>query len=114
VFVAGRSERGRRAWLAGRLTVKGTLHVDAGAAKALNERRSLLPAGVVRVEGLFRRGDVLDIIAPDGHVLARGLAEYDLEDAVRITGKRTDMLTEILGYAPRAAMVHRNHMVLIG
>lgn len=114
VFVAGRSVSGRRAWLAGRLTVKGTLHVDAGAARALMERRSLLPAGVVRVEGLFRRGDVLDIIGPDGHLLARGLAEYDLEDAARITGKRTEMLTEILGYAPRAAMVHRDHMVLIG
>jgi glutamate 5-kinase len=114
VFVASQAQRARRAWLAGRLTVKGTLHVDAGAAKALADGRSLLPAGVVRVEGPFRRGDVLNIIGPDGHVLARGLAEYDLEDAARITGKRTDMLTEILGYAPRAAMVHRDHMVLIG
>jgi len=68
----------------------------------------------VRVEGTFRRGDVLNIVGPDGTILARGLAEYDVEDAARITGKRTEMLTEILGYAPRAAMVHRDHMVLIG
>jgi glutamate 5-kinase len=113
VFVAQRLERARRAWLAGRLTVKGTLHVDAGAAKALADGRSLLPAGVVRVEGRFGRGDVLNIVGPDGHVLARGLAEYDVEDAARITGKRSDALTDILGYAPRAAMVHRDHMVQI-
>jgi glutamate 5-kinase len=113
VFVAERSEGARRAWLAGRLTVKGTLHVDAGAARALVDGRSLLPAGVVSVEGRFARGDVLNIVGPDGHVLARGLAEYDVEDAARITGKRSDALTDILGYAPRAAMVHRDHMVLI-
>ena len=114
VFVAERSERARRAWLAGRLTVKGTLHVDAGAAKALADGRSLLPAGVVSVDGRFARGDVVNIIGPDGHVLARGLSEYDIEDAAKITGKRSDALTGILGYAPRAAMVHRDHMVLIG
>jgi glutamate 5-kinase len=113
VFVAARPERARRAWLAGRLTVKGTLHVDAGAAKALADGRSLLPAGVVSVDGRFARGDVLNIVDPDGHVLARGLAEYDVEDATKITGKRSDALTDILGYAPRAAMVHRDHMVLI-
>lgn len=113
VFIAERTERARRAWLAGRLTVKGTLHIDAGAAKALLDGRSLLAAGVVSVAGTFRRGDVLNIIGADGTVLARGLAEYDVEDAARITGKRTDALAEILGYAPRAAMVHRDHMVLI-
>lgn len=114
VFIAPRPERARRAWLAGRLTVKGTLSVDAGAAKALADGRSLLAAGVVAIEGRFSRGDVLDIAGPDGAVLARGLSEYDVEDALKIIGKRSEMLTEILGYAPRAAMVHRDHMVLIG
>jgi len=113
VFVAQRPERARRAWLAGRLTVKGTLHVDAGAAKALADGRSLLPAGVVSVEGRFARGDVLNVMAPDGQVLAHGLSEYDVEDARKIMGKRSEALTDILGYAPRAAMVHRDHMVLI-
>ncbi len=114
VFVATRPENARRAWLAGRLTVKGKLHVDAGAAHALADGRSLLPAGVTAVEGRFERGDVLDIVAPDGTVLARGLAEYDAPDATKIIGRRSDALAGILGYAPRGAMVHRDHMVLIG
>ena len=113
VFIASRPENARRAWLAGRLTVKGKLHVDAGAAKALTEGRSLLPAGVTSVDGRFERGDVLDVVGPDGTVLARGLAEYDSPDAAKITGRRSDALADILGYAPRAAMVHRDHMVLL-
>lgn len=113
VFIADRPERARRAWLAGRLTVKGKLNIDAGAAKALANGRSLLPAGVVGVEGRFARGDVIDIVGPDGTVIGRGLAEYDVEDAARITGKRSDVLAELLGYAPRAAMVHRDHLVLL-
>ena len=114
MFVASRPENARKAWLAGRLTVKGRLIVDAGAVKALGDGRSLLPAGVTAVEGRFERGDVLDIVGPDNHVLARGLAEYDAPDATRIIGRRSDALADILGYAPRAAMVHRDHMVLIG
>lgn len=113
VFVADRPERARRAWLAGRLTVKGRLVVDAGAARALGDGRSLLPAGVVEVDGRFARGDVIDIVGPDGTVIGRGLSEYDIEDAGRIIGKRSDVLAEILGYAPRAAMVHRDHLVLL-
>jgi len=114
VFVASRPENARKAWLAGRLTVKGRLIVDAGAVKALGDGRSLLAAGVTAVEGRFARGDVLDIVGPDNHVLARGLAEYDAPDATRIIGRRSDALADILGYAPRAAMVHRDHMVLMG
>lgn len=114
VFIASRPENARRAWLAGRLTVKGRLHVDAGAARALGDGRSLLPAGVTQVEGRFARGDVVDIVDPEGGILARGLSEYDAPDAVRIKGLRREALADILGYAPRAAMVHRDHMVLIG
>ncbi len=114
VFVAARPETSRRAWLAGRLTLKGTLSVDAGAARALAEGRSLLPAGVTDVAGKFSRGDVVGILGPDGATLAHGLAEYDAADAALIVGKRSDALADILGYAPRAAMVHRDHMVLIG
>lgn len=113
VFVATRPENARKAWLAGRLTVKGRLHVDAGAARALEQGRSLLAAGVTAVEGRFERGDVLDIVGPDNQVLARGLAEYDSPDATRILGLRSDALGDILGHAPRAAMVHRDHMVVI-
>ena len=111
LFPAQRAAPARKAWLGGRLTVRGTVHIDAGAVAALNQGKSLLPAGAVRIEGDFARGDLIAIAGPGG-VIASGLAEYDVADAVRIAGKRSDEAAEILGYAPRAALVHRNHMVL--
>jgi glutamate 5-kinase len=111
VFPSQRSAPARKAWLGGRLSVRGTIHVDAGAVTALNEGKSLLPAGATRVDGTFVRGDLIAIAGPGG-VVASGLAEYDAVDAARIAGKRSDEAAVILGYAPRAALVHRNHMVL--
>ena len=113
VFIGEKSGGARKAWLAGRLTAKGRIVVDAGAAGALTQGRSLLAAGAVSVDGRFARGDVVDIIAPDGQTLARGLAEYDAADAALIVGRRSDALEAILGYAPRSALVHRDHMVLL-
>jgi glutamate 5-kinase len=113
VFVGGKAGSARKAWLAGRLTVKGRISVDAGAADALAGGRSLLAAGAVAVEGRFARGDVVDIAGPDGQTIARGLSEYDATDAVAIVGRRRDALEAILGYAPRAAMVHRDHLVVL-
>ncbi len=112
LFVAERSASARKAWLAGGLTAKGAIHVDAGAAKALAAGSSLLAAGVVRIEGTFSRGDLVTIEGPAG-VLARGLSEYDAGEAVRLMGKRSDEQAMILGYAPRAAVVHRNHLALL-
>jgi glutamate 5-kinase len=105
--------RGRKAWLAGRITVAGTLAVDAGAAAALRRGASLLAAGVIRVDGSFRRGDVVAIQGPDGAVLARGLAGYDADDARAIMGRKNEAQGAVLGYAPRAALVHADHLVLI-
>ncbi|WP_200894472.1 glutamate 5-kinase [Sphingomonas sp. SRS2] len=113
IFIGEKSGNARKAWLAGRLTAKGRIAVDAGAAGALAQGRSLLAAGAVSVDGRFARGDVIDIAGPDGHVLARGLAEYDAADAAKIVGRRSDALEAILGYAPRSALVHRDHMVLL-
>ncbi len=112
VFRADRTARARKAWLAGRLAIKGRVVVDAGAAKALGSGASLLAAGATAIEGVFARGDVIDIVGPDG-VFARGLAEYDADDAARICGQRSSALAAILGYAPRTALVHRDHMVLL-
>ncbi len=112
LFVAERSASARKAWLAGGLTAKGAIHVDAGAAKALAAGSSLLAAGVVRIEGTFSRGDLVTIEGPAG-VLARGLSEYDAGEAIRLMGTRSDEQAVILGYAPRAAVVHRNHLALL-
>ena len=113
IFAADKTASARKAWLAGRLTVKGRITVDAGAEKALRKGASLLPAGAKGVDGRFARGDVLDIVRIDGTVLARGLAEYDSDEATLIAGKRSDALEAVLGYAPRAALIHRDHMVML-
>ena len=113
LFVAEKGASARKAWLAGGLTAKGTLTIDAGAANALRGGASLLAAGVRSISGQFERGDVLDIVGPDGTVIARGLAEYPAADAAAIVGLGRDAQAAALGYAPRSAMVHRSHMVLV-
>jgi glutamate 5-kinase len=113
VFVAGEGARGKKAWLAGRLTLKGKLHIDAGAVNALATGKSLLAAGVTRVEGNFERGEPVEILGPDGAAVARGLAGYDAADAAAIAGARNEAQAVILGYAPRAALVHRDHLVTL-
>lgn len=112
LFQAGGATRGRKAWLAGRLTVRGTLTVDAGAVAALRAGKSLLAAGVTDVAGGFARGDVVAIAGPDG-VIGRGLAGYDSADAAAIKGLRAEAQAAVLGYAPRAALVHADHLVLL-
>lgn len=112
LFVAEKGASARKAWLAGGLTAAGTIRVDAGAVAALRGGASLLAAGATAVEGAFRRGDLVAIHGPDG-VIARGLSEYDSPDAASIAGRRSDEQAAILGYAPRAALVHRSHMALL-
>ena len=107
----GRSAR--KTWLGGRLTVKGRICVDEGAFRALQTGSSLLPAGATRVEGEFKRGDVIDISADDGIAFARGLSEYDAADAARICGHRSSELEAILGTVPRSVLVHRDQLVLL-
>ncbi len=113
IFPAAGGSGARKAWLAGRLTAHGRILIDAGAAAALAGGASLLPAGAKAIEGSFARGDVIDIAGPNGRVIARGLAEYDADEARLIAGRRSAELAVLLGYAPRAALVHRDHMVLL-
>ena len=112
LFAAAASAPARKAWLQGGLTARGTIHVDAGAARALATGASLLAAGATRAEGHFARGDLVTIDGPAG-LLARGLAEYDATDARKLLGKRSDEHAALLGYAPRAALVHRSHLALL-
>jgi glutamate 5-kinase len=113
LFLASTKRGARKDWLAGRLTVKGKLVVDAGAANALRQGRSLLPAGITATSGAYARGDVIDIAGPDGAIIARGLAQYDSGDAEKIIGKRSEDVAALLGGTQRAAIVHRDHMVLL-
>jgi glutamate 5-kinase len=104
----------RKKWIAGSLEPKGTLSIDAGAVAALRRGKSLLPAGVVRVDGDFGRGDAVIIRGPDGAEVGRGLVGYDADDAVKIIRKSSSDIMLILGIAGGAEMVHRDDLVLGG
>lgn len=102
----------RKRWIAGSLEPKGTLTIDAGAVAALKRGKSLLPAGVVRVDGSFARGDAVVIRGPDGAEIGRGLVAYDVEDAEKIRGRPSSDILLILGISGRAEMVHRDDLVI--
>ncbi|WP_276119710.1 glutamate 5-kinase [Pararhizobium qamdonense] len=102
----------RKTWIAGQLLPAGSLAIDAGAETALRSGKSLLPAGVRQVTGSFSRGDTIAIIGAEGREIARGLAGYDADEARQIAGKKSADIAVILGYAGRAAMVHRDDMVM--
>jgi len=102
----------RKKWIAGSLEPKGALIIDKGAVAALRGGKSLLPAGVVRVDGSFARGDAVVIRGPDGAEVARGLVAYDIEDADKIKGRSSADILTILGFGGRTEMVHRDHLVL--
>ena len=104
----------KKRWLTGQLEPKGTLHIDAGAERALVQGKSLLPAGVTRVDGSFDRGDAVVIRASDGRELGRGLVAYSGTDAARIAGKRSGEIAEILGFDGGAELIHRDDMAFNG
>ncbi len=104
----------RKKWIAGSLEPRGALTIDAGAVKALRDGKSLLPAGVIKVEGAFERGDAVLVRGPDGAEIGRGLIAYDAADADKIKRRPSADIMLILGYTGRAAMIHRDDLVLRG
>ncbi len=104
----------RKKWIAGSLEPRGALMIDAGAVKALRGGKSLLPAGVIKVEGAFGRGDAVVVRGPDGHEIGRGLIAYDADDADKIKGRSSADVLLILGYSGRTEMIHRDDLVLGG
>lgn len=104
----------RKKWISGHLEVSGAVVVDAGAMRALRSGKSLLPAGVVAINGLFHRGDAVRIVGPDSEEIGRGLVAYDAADADRIRGRNSTEIEAILGYSGRPEMIHRDDMVIGG
>jgi glutamate 5-kinase len=101
----------RKRWIHA-MKPKGELVLDAGAVAALRAGKSLLPAGVTRVSGTFGRGEPVAILSPEGAVLAKGLVRYTSAEARKIAGHRSAEIEAILGYQGRAALVHRDDMVM--
>jgi glutamate 5-kinase len=104
----------RKKWIAGSLEPRGALTIDDGAVKALRIGKSLLPAGVIKVEGAFGRGDAVIVRGPDGGEVGRGLIAYDAADAEKVKGKSSADVRAILGFSGRAEMIHRDDLVLGG
>ncbi|MDO5528576.1 MAG: glutamate 5-kinase [Paracoccus sp. (in: a-proteobacteria)] len=108
----GDPQAARKRWIFA-MKPRGRITVDTGAAKALGEGRSLLPAGVSAISGAFGRGDPVEICDVSGATLARGLARYTRAEADLIRGHRSAEIAQILGYEGRAALVHRDDMVML-
>jgi glutamate 5-kinase len=104
----------RKKWIAGSLEPHGTLVIDAGAVAALRRGKSLLPAGVIRIDGEFSRGDAVIVRGPDGAEIGRGLIAYDHTDAAQIRGRPSADIMVILGISGRTEMIHRDDLVLAG
>ncbi len=109
---AGTPVAARKKWIAGSLEPKGTLTIDAGAVEALRRGKSLLPAGVIRVDGGFERGDAVIVRGSDGAEVGRGLCAYDAPDAQKIMGRSSADIASILGFSGRTAMIHRDDLVV--
>lgn len=101
----------RKRWI-NTLKTRGDILLDAGAVQALLSGKSLLPAGVFAVRGQFERGDLVAILGPDGAALGRGLVRYSADETRAIAGHKSAEIEQILGYAGRAALVHRDDMVI--
>jgi glutamate 5-kinase len=104
----------RKQWLADHVQLAGRLLLDAGAVEALSrDGKSLLPIGVVGVEGQFERGEVVGCVGPDGREIARGLVNYGAADAARIMRRPSAEIEAILGYVDDAELIHRDNLVLL-
>ncbi len=103
----------RKQWIAGTLRPTGAIAIDAGALRALQEGKSLLPAGVVGALGRFDRGDTVSVVGPDGVEVARGIIAYSDSDAARIMGRKSSEIESILGYRGRDEMIHRDDLVIL-
>ncbi len=104
----------RKQWLASHLQVRGRLMLDAGAAQVVRDQgRSLLSVGVISVEGDFKRGEVVACVAPDGREVARGLVNYNADEARRILRQPSSRIEELLGYIDEPELIHRDNLVLI-
>jgi len=104
----------RKQWLADHVQLAGKLQLDAGAVRALKtDGKSLLPIGVVAVEGAFDRGEVVGCYAPDGREVARGLVNYSAHDAAKILRRPSSEIEAVLGYVDEAELIHRDNLVLL-
>jgi glutamate 5-kinase len=104
----------RKHWIAYGVPVRGTFALDDGAVRALSQRGgSLLPSGIVNVQGRFQGGDCVSLVDPRGTEFARGLVAYDAGDCARIKGLSSDRIESTLGFHMGDEVIHRDDLVLL-
>ena len=108
----GEPRSARKTWIAAAVNPSGTIVIDDGAAAALRRGTSLLPAGLVAVEGSFERGDAVIIRTRSGAEVGRGLSAYSSADIRRIAGHKSSEIAAILGYRGRDEIIHRDDLVV--
>ena len=106
-------KKARSQWISGTLKPHGSLTIDAGAANALSQGKSLLAAGVTKLSGNFNKGDAVSVCNQTGTELARGLIAYDAADAAKILGLKSGDISDVLGYDNGAALIHRDNLVML-
>mgnify|MGYP001279796280 FL=1 len=110
----GRRRPVRLLWLAHASKTRGELHLDEGAVRAITQRHaSLLPAGITHVTGAFSSGDPVDLVAPDGTAIARGMVSYDSEELPDLLGRNTHDLAEEFGAEYEREVVHRDDLIVL-
>lgn len=103
----------RKHWIATSVLAKGAVVIDDGAVTALTRGKSLLPAGVKRIEGSFERGDTIAVKSLKGQLLARGIAGYSSTETQQIAGKNTKAIEAALGYTGPATLIHRDDLAMM-
>jgi glutamate 5-kinase len=103
----------RKHWIIGTPHPAGSVTIDDGAVKALRDGSSLLPSGVISVEGKFLRGDCIKVVDKNNTVIALGLAGYNAEETFVVLGRQSSHIAKLLGYKRRPEIIHRNNMVLV-
>ena len=112
-FLALKNPRSaRKQWIVNHLNTVGEIKIDDGAVKAIRKNKSLLPAGIIKIKGNFSRGDAVEICDKHGKKIAIGLSSYDNNDILKIMGKKSHKIKEILGYSGRDECVHKDDLVI--
>ena len=105
-------KKGLKNWLAGAIKISGRHYVDDGAIYALENGASLLPSGVVKTQGKFSKGDIVEIVSYNEKKIGKGIIYYDANEVEIIKGKKSIFINEILGYEGREEIIHRDYLYL--
>ena len=101
----------RKKWIVSSIGSNGKVYIDNGATKALDNGKSLLPAGIIKVEGKFLKGENILIVDENGNDCARGITSFSSDEINKIKGLKSDQIEKILGYSSKSEIIHRDDMV---